>query len=780
MSEPLTVADAPSLASLPAALHPSFVHFVTRLQALDCPLAPQLAGGEGGGAVVDLFAKDGFGAEFQFASSLEALLRCDDATLHSLPCSDALQLRLSLCQWLLSRYDVDLPRAFVDLAADYADQQKSQATLGAFKRVQRIAAFLGLMPSAAAGATAPSASSAAANPAAALAQQKGLALLCGAAPPAAELSFWHALLDLICSVPSQGFHASVRQFSTAASYAVHHDGEFHKHVRLLQLISSSSAGLAADAPSSSTVQQAPQHDGGIFAPQVDLFPPTLLMTATALHHSKQQKEKGASAATQQQQPKRVWPNPAALLSQMDAWTTAMASKTRVLADLEREIPLTAHEDYGPSLARLETKLQALVQMMHQFTSAWETQFAPLADAVLAHPLHVSSLGRSLARVQDERADLTTLLAACKTTARNYASILSSRIRNQMEQLGRANSSAGGGGGGGAPRPDDRTTLRLTETRKVFEASCTRLQAQLDAYKEAQARAKAAEPTLAASRAIRLQQSQMRMRKLLGDEEEEEAKSQAPQPTPALAPSSSPASSSSFAPGSSLSAALLSHSQSSTRGPSSSGNGGGGSILSSSVDLASGARESVGHGSAGMFSPVRASPLPQRLVTRTGAPDVAWSAAREAEAERSQREHVARDAALRQRADEARPPEQRALFNQAQMHDAEARASPEAFTHLRPPSIALATTPAASVAYTPAASLALHASVQQWQQQSVLAASSAPSSSSSPSRGALGHATINGASLSQASLRHLHALGQSTRPAAAASSSAARLTADQLR
>jgi hypothetical protein len=529
------------------------------------------------------------------------------------------------------------------------------------------------------------------------------------------------------------------------------------------------------------VQQAPQHDGGIFAPHVDLFPPTLLMTATALHHSKQQKEKGAAAT--QQQPKRVWPNPAALLSQMDAWTTAMASKTRVLADLEREIPLTAHEDYAPSLVRLETKLQTLVQMMHQFTSAWETQFAPLADAVLAHPLHVSSLGRSLARVQDERADLTALLAACKTTARNYASILSSRIRNQMEQLGRASSSAGnGGGGGGAPRPDDRTTLRLTETRKVFEASCTRLQAQLDAYKEAQARAKAAEPSLAASRAIRLQQSQMRMKKLLGDEEEEEAKSQAPQPTPALAPSSSPTSSSSFAPGSSLSAALLSHSQPSTRGPSSSGNGVGGSILSSSVDLASGARESVGHGSAGMFSPVRASPLPQRLVTRTGAPDVAWSAAREAEAERSQREHVDRDAALRQRVDEARPPGQRALFNQAQMHDAEARASPEAFTQLRPPSIALATTPAASVAYTPAASLALHASVQQWQQQSVLAASSAPSSSSSPSRTASGHATTtNGPSLSQASLRHLHALGQSTRPAAAASSaSTTRLTADQLR
>ena len=66
--------------------------------------------------------------------ALETLQSRGDEALHASAAAAPLLLRLALVQWLLARYDPDLPRAFADLSADYAHQQAAQATLGQFKR----------------------------------------------------------------------------------------------------------------------------------------------------------------------------------------------------------------------------------------------------------------------------------------------------------------------------------------------------------------------------------------------------------------------------------------------------------------------------------------------------------------------------------------------------------------------------------------------------------------------------------------------------------------------
>ena len=119
--------DAPSLASLPPSLRSSFSHLLQRLQFLQCPLLSQLSGSGGSGGAVDLFAQ---GAAVGF----DLLQSADDSTVQRSAAAAQLSLRLALWQWMVARYDSDLPRMFVDLAAEYADQKANQAMLAQFKR----------------------------------------------------------------------------------------------------------------------------------------------------------------------------------------------------------------------------------------------------------------------------------------------------------------------------------------------------------------------------------------------------------------------------------------------------------------------------------------------------------------------------------------------------------------------------------------------------------------------------------------------------------------------
>ena len=138
--------------------------------------------------------------------------------------------------------------------------------------VLRICVFLGVIPSTASS-------------------QQGLALLVGAASPAAELSLLHSLVDLVCALPTDAFFASHAQYSSAQSYLVHNDPEFHKHVRLLQCVSNSAVAVgAADGGAS-----AAHHADSVLSDQMDLFPATLMMTANALRQVKEKQGQSKKA-----------------------------------------------------------------------------------------------------------------------------------------------------------------------------------------------------------------------------------------------------------------------------------------------------------------------------------------------------------------------------------------------------------------------------------------------------------------------------------------------------
>lgn len=406
-----------------------------------------------------------------------------------------------------------------------------------------------------------------------------------------------------------------------------------------------------------------------------------------------------------------------------------------------QIPLTADEHYLPSLTQLEHRLQTLVQLLVQFTSEFEARFLPLVDAVLAHPVQVSPLGPALAQLRRDKTVLQQVLRACVHTQRNYAHILNRDIKAQMEALLRS-------------KPDDRTTLRLTETRKVFEQSVARLEKQLAACSAAAAAATAANapPPQASPRSSR--------------------HAAAATPAPTLHVGYTPASSASRTD----LGLVLGASQ---------------SILTSSVDLLSpGAREREGAGSVGMFSPVKASPLPARLVTRTGAVDAAAIEARHAEEERERRELAEREWHTEQQAHQARTPRQQAIFaevqyQQQQQQWAASTATPAAAASAYQRFSEAATAAPAYPTYTPHSSGAgHHASLQHMSQRAtpsnsryapqdyldrdppVHVSSAAGFGSSSPL-------------LSRASQQHLQSLAQSQSQSQSHLQSRRSLTTDQL-
>lgn len=577
--EPLLIAGLPrpplralsaqvpmSVSSLPPPLHASFAHLLQRLSDVQCPLVPQM---DGGAQSVDLFAHG--------ALAFDALQSLDDSGVHASAAGPQLILRLALLQWLISRYDSDLPRAFVDVAVDYADQRANQTLLGQFKRVHRIATFLGLFP---------------------VAGVNTLAIIVGGSAPGPQLSLLHTLLDLIASLPAEPFFASTAAYSGVNSYAAHNDVEFHKHIRLMQCVSLSSAGLETGGSESALTEQ------------IELFPATLMMTAHALSKVKEKQGHKKQSAL----------DPSPLLSEMSRWQSLMDTKAQVLSELVAAIPLTAAEDFAPSLDTLEHHLDTLAQNIEQFNREFGDTLRPMVEAVLAQPMRISTLGRTMQQLSSEKQSIDRVLSACSATNRHYSSILHSGIAPAMAALLQS-------------KPDDRTTLKLSETRKVFEQTVARLEKQIAALKEAA-------EVAAAARA------------------EEDAATLRSSTRPSSAASLS-ASSLRFG-----SASFVAAQSNPT------------SILTSSVDLsAPGAHESEGAGSAGLFSPVKARALPERLVTRTGHEDRNAIEAEQRRAERQRQLKLEREEAVQRSAFLAQSPRQRAIFAEVPLQSSVAEAAP---------------------------------------------------------------------------------------------------------
>lgn len=634
--------DAAScVASLPPSLHASFAHLLQRLSQLQCPLVPQM---DGGAQSVDLFAHGSL--------AFDALQSMDDSGVQASAAGPQLTLRLALFQWLISRYDSDLPRAFVDVAVDYADQRANQTILGQFKRVHRIAQFLGLFP---------------------VAGVNTFAIIVGGAAPAPQLSLVHMVVDLIASLPADPFFASTAAYSGVNSYAVHNDVEFHKHIRLMQCVSLSSAGLETGGSEN------------VLTDQLDLFPATLMMTAHALSKVKEKQGHKKQSAL----------DPAPLLAEMDRWQSLMDSKAQVLSELVATIPLTAKEDFAPSLATLEHHLATLTQLMNQFTREFDSTLRPMVESVLAHPMRISSLGRTMQQLSVEKESIQRVLSACSATHRHYSSILHSGIAPAMAALLQS-------------KPDDRTTLKLSETRKVFEQTVARLEKQITALREAAEIA-------AVSRA----------------EEAAATLRSAPRPSSAASFSSS---SSRFGSASFVAA---------QSNPS--------SILTSSVDLtAPGAHESEGAGSAGLFSPVKARALPERLVTRTGHEDRDAIEAEQRRVERERQLTLEREEATQRESFLAQSPKQREIFAEVPLQSSVAEAAPlPTSLSQRPYTAATYAAGAQATPHTLGASMRAAAAAAQNGYQSSFSAhpASDPSMSASSSK------------LSLSSLQHLMAQSQ---------------------
>ena len=114
---------------------------------------------------------------------------------------------------------------------------------------------------------------------------QGMSLLCGGSAPSAQLSLMHCMLDLVASLASDPLLASSNVYSSASSYAPHSDAEFHKHVRLLQCVSNSAgAGVGGGEPGHGNSSG---NGDNLLSDQLELFPPTLMMTAHALNKVKE-------------------------------------------------------------------------------------------------------------------------------------------------------------------------------------------------------------------------------------------------------------------------------------------------------------------------------------------------------------------------------------------------------------------------------------------------------------------------------------------------------------
>lgn len=83
---------------------------------------------------------------------------------------------------------------------------------------------------------------------------------------------------MIQSLPQDTFYASHNMYSTLNSYQVHNDVEFHKHIRMLNVITTNCATGSGN------------HDN-IMSEHIDLFPPTVMIMANANKMSKEKNQK---------------------------------------------------------------------------------------------------------------------------------------------------------------------------------------------------------------------------------------------------------------------------------------------------------------------------------------------------------------------------------------------------------------------------------------------------------------------------------------------------------
>lgn len=226
------------------------------------------------------------------------------------------------------------------------------------------------------------------------------------------------------------------------------------------------------------------------------------------------------------------------------------------------MPLTTSEDYLPSLTQLEQSLTSLHHLLHDFTSSYPTHFYPLIEPLLHHTqIELSSLGPLITRVVREKTGLDQVLQACMELRKNMTAMCDNKkIRADMDIITKS-------------KLDDRTSQKLVDLRKIFESSLVRIEKQSIRREDTARRIR--EGTMRNMNGVNALTSPLSYRTAMS--------------TPASASSSfsSPPTSK--------------------------------SILTSSLDL-SVVSESIGDGSVGVFSPVKSSALPTRLVTRTGATD----------------------------------------------------------------------------------------------------------------------------------------------------------------
>lgn len=233
---------------------------------------------------------------------------------------------------------------------------------------------------------------------------------------------------------------------------------------------------------------------------------------------------------------------------------------------------------------MEHHLQTFAGLILQFTQAYQSQFEPLLPS-LSQPQHqragttlpLSPLGSQFAELLASKDVLDKMLHACQAIKTNYESMMTKEIHRQLDNLTHS-------------KPDVDVIAKLSEVRKIFDSSLARLEEE---SKHREQRAKEMIELVTKGQGVgREKRIGMQMTQ------------------PSFPPSVTSDRRDPYS---------QTVSQSQSRSLSSPNRQFSSSILTSSIDLTY-SHEQVGSGSAGMFSPVKSTPLPSKLVTRTGAID----------------------------------------------------------------------------------------------------------------------------------------------------------------
>lgn len=455
-----------------------------RLEKLGWPLAARLQSTSSPNTPADTPSINADDAIDLFALGHDAhasLLRDTDTALGpSSPVGSFLLLRLELAQWLLEQVEPTVVQSWPrDAAMDYEAQRNERTLMMRLKRLLAICTFLGLMPPLPSSCT-----------------DGGLSILSGGSGLELQLRFFHRLLDQLDARHSMDpFHASVDQYSNVASYAPHTDTNFHRHIRMLHLALAAGAGKATSQTATNGIEN-------LGVERLTLFPPTLMMAATAY---RQMKEKQSGMVM-----KKV-PDPSALTAQVEQLHSELSEKRSLVDEMQAQHPLSSREDFLPALEKLEENLKAFTHLTTQFINAEDEgdgDLDMLVERVLQQeerqkshatstsgsysatsfiqdsfgfsspshyrlqrqqqqsqqpsPLDQPSWISTLANVVERKRVLESLLQCATNIRREYKRMMQQETKEEIKRLT-------------ASKPDDRTTLRLNEIRRVLEASIRRIQ-----------------------------------------------------------------------------------------------------------------------------------------------------------------------------------------------------------------------------------------------------------------------------------------------------------------